>query len=235
MELLLEPIGKISLLDNTVNILQSTILSSGYKPGSILTGEGKLAQNLGVSRTVVREAMRVLEARGLVEIAQGKAPRYRGGDPRAVSASLEVLLKQKDHGVMNLMEVRRHLETQIAALAAERATPEQIEVMQEAIDDLRQADGNLDAMVEADIRFHNLLAEATGNIIFRIILEPLMGLLQAARRQTLTVSGATHPADRHQLILDAVKRHSPNETRDTMAKHLELTSQFVTWNCDSNE
>jgi len=82
-------------------------------------------------------------------------------------------------------------------------------------------------MVEADIRFHNLLAEATGNLVFRIILEPLMGVLQAARRQTLTVSGAAHPADRHQIILEAIKRRSPDETRENMARHLELTAQFV--------
>jgi len=86
-------------------------------------------------------------------------------------------------------------------------------------------------MVEADIRFHNLLAEATGNVVFQVILEPLMGLFQTARRQTLMVSGAAHPADRHQLILDAIKRRSPEETRDTMAKHLELTAQFVNRHC----
>ncbi|NLX06468.1 MAG: FadR family transcriptional regulator [Phycisphaerae bacterium] len=223
----LEPLAKTSLLDDTVHTLQRSIIAGGYEPGSVLSGEGKMAQELGVSRTVVREAMRVLEARGLVEIAQGKAPRYRGGNPEAVSASLEVLLMRKDHGLMDLLEVRRHLETEIAALAAERATPEQIEAMQQAIDDLRLAKDDLDAMVEADIRFHNLLAEATGNLVFRIILEPLMGVLQAARRQTLTVSGAAHPADRHQIILEAIKRRSPDETRENMARHLELTAQFV--------
>jgi len=107
--------------------------------------------------------------------------------------------------------------------------------MQKSIDELRQSEGDLDAMAAADINFHNLLAEATGNIIFRILLEPLMGLLKAARRHTLEKSGAKHPADRHQIILDAVKRRASDEARTMMQRHLELTAQFVTRNCDPHK
>ena len=84
-------LGKKSLLEDAVDGIQKGILEGNYQAGSFLPSEGEFVKQLGVSRTIIREAMRVLESRGLVEVSQGRRPRVGSGDPEAVSSALDVL------------------------------------------------------------------------------------------------------------------------------------------------
>ena len=221
----MKPLEKASLLEKTVETIQSFILNGKFNPGDSLPAEGTLARTLDVSRTLIREAMRVLEARGLVEISQGRRPRVRGGNPEAVSASLDVLIQQSEHGLLDL-EARLGLEGVIAALAAKRATDNNIHDLEQAITQLEKGT-SLDQLIEADLRFHDILTEATGNVIFKILLSPLIEMLRVSRKHTLSVAGTREAIKGHKAILDAIKKRSEEGARCAMIHHLDLAGKHI--------
>jgi DNA-binding FadR family transcriptional regulator len=208
-------VRRVDLVQEVAARLEEQILSGQFAPGQAIPPEGRLSVQLGVSRTVIREAMRILGARGLVAVSQGKSPRVKPADPTHVADSIAAFLQRTNHSLRHLVEVRRHLETSIASLAAQRATPDQIAVMEEAIDELAAAQ-SLDSQIAADMRFHTLLADATGNPVFGLLLQPLTHLLQWSLKETLGRTGAKRAAECHELILAAVRQGDPEAARQAM-------------------
>jgi GntR family transcriptional regulator, transcriptional repressor for pyruvate dehydrogenase complex len=221
----LKSLKKISLLNDAVASIQQFILDGKFSPGSVLPSEGRLGENLGVSRTIIREAMRVLEARGLVNIGQGRRPQVSGSDPAAVSASLDILVKQSGNSLLDLVEVRRGLESEAAFLSAQRATRQHIDAMQQVIEEFIASGKNIEKMAELDLRFHELLAESTGNIIFKVLAAPLAEMLKESHRKTLGISGTKPTIAGHLKILNAIKRHSPSAARKAMLEHIGGTER----------
>jgi GntR family transcriptional repressor for pyruvate dehydrogenase complex len=215
---------RVDLVQHVVDSLQEQILSGRLAPNEPLLPEGQLSVQLGVSRTVIREAMRILGAKGLVVVSRGKLPRVKPADSTHVVDSITAFLQRANHPLRHLVEVRRHLETSIAALAAERATPEQVEAMEEANRQLLKAN-TLDQRVEADIRFHTLLAEATGNPIFAMLIEPITHLLRLSMAETLSRSGEKRAAKCHEKILAAI-RHADSEAAKQAMLDLVATAEM---------
>ena len=108
------------------------ILDELLVPGAELPSQGKLAERLGVSRTVIREAMRILESQGLLEITQGKLPRVLPPNTQVVIDGLSTLMERSSATLLDVLEVRRPVEIEVAVLAAERATGEHLRQMSEA-------------------------------------------------------------------------------------------------------
>ncbi len=202
----LQPVPRLDLVQEVTERLREQILAGVFDADGTLPPEGRLGLAFAVSRTVVREAMRILVAQGLVEISQGKVPRIKRADPAQVFDSITTFLQRSDHSLAHLVEVRRHLESSIAALAAQRATPQHVAAMEEANRQLIAA-ATLDQQIKADVRFHTLLAEATGNPVFGLLLEPLAHLLRLSLKKTLSRTGVERAAGCHGKILAAV--HGP--------------------------
>jgi len=195
------------------------ILDGEFATGITLASEGKLAVSFGVSRTVMREVMRTLRARGLIEMSQGKRPRVKAPNLEDAVIGLDLLLRRNHASLLNLVEVRRPLETEIAALAAERANDEHVRQLEQSVDELRSAT-DLKSRSEADAKFHRVLAEATGNPVFVLILQALAGFLSESRSRTLNYSGAERAAGEHRKILDSVQAHDSKAARMAMMEHL---------------
>lgn len=204
--------------------LTGHIVNGDFDANGVLPSEGELAKSFGVSRTVIREAMRSLRAQGLVEVSQGKAPRVKPPDSKAAIASLELLLRRNKATLLNLAEVRQPLESEIAALAAERATDENLRQLERAIHELGAASG-LEERIEADIRFHRVLGEATGNPVFVLLLETLAEFLRESRQKTLAYSGVEHALGGHRAVLAAVRSRNPSKAREAMLDHLRLATR----------
>jgi len=133
--------------------------------------------------------------------------------------TLGALLARGENSLLRLVEVRRPLETEIASLAAERAAPGDVAALEEAIREMLSA-GSMEARVEADLRFHDRLAAATGNPVFQILLATMAELMHRSRRQTLARSGVDAAVEGHRAVLAAVARHDPQAARQTMLDHL---------------
>jgi GntR family transcriptional regulator, transcriptional repressor for pyruvate dehydrogenase complex len=197
--------------------LTEKIVAGEYQ--GVLPSEGELGLSLGVSRTVVREAMRTLRAQGLVEVSQGRTPRVAPSDSRATVASLRILLRRNRATLLHLVEVRQPIEGETAAIAAERANAEHLRQLERAVHDLATASKS-DDRIEADVRFHRILAEATGNPVFVLLLETLSEFMEASRRKTLLYAGVEVALKGHRAILDALCEHDSVRARQAMNEHL---------------
>lgn len=211
-----------SLVKKAEERLRRQILRRG--PNDLLPSQGELAVELGVSRIVVREAMKHLEAEGLIEIAQGRRIRVKPAGPHAAMRTLDAMLRRSDGSLAHLLEVRRPLEGEIAALAASRISPEQLRTLEGTIVDL-EALKTLDRRIEADLLFHRTLAEATGNPVFLLLLDTVAGLLRASRIASIGTHGVAAAVEGHREILKAVAGRDPAGAREAMLRHLKYNEK----------
>jgi len=214
-------VDRKSLVNEVCLQIRSGILARHLGSSGVLPSEGDLAQRLGVSRTVIREAMQILQAQGLVEKAQGRPARLKEADTKAVSQSLEIMLFCAKGSLMHLMEVRRALESEIVLLAVERATADHIAALYAAIEQQRHAP-SLEDSVRADVLFHQRLAEATGNPLFGLLLESVSGVPHETVWRTLPKSGPQPAIDGHIKITEAIRRRDQAAARQAMLEHMQV-------------
>jgi GntR family transcriptional repressor for pyruvate dehydrogenase complex len=207
--------------------LEQAILSGEYAPGDALPSERELSDQLGVSRSVVREAIGRLASLGLVRSVQGSGTRVETPSSRPLTVGYQRLLRQGDFKLEDLAAVRLPLETTIAALAARMRTDEHLERLAQTQRILGNPRRSLEAHVEADLDFHATLAEATGNSLFQVVLEPIQQFLIESRRRTLGRHGAEIAHQHHVRILVAVVARDPDAASEAMREHLEINYQHL--------
>jgi DNA-binding FadR family transcriptional regulator len=217
----LQPANR-SLVESAVQALRGYILHGELAAGDTLPSQGRLCSDLGVSRSVIREAMQILQSQGLIEISQGRRPRILPAGPAAAVGTLSTLMERTDVSLQKLLEVRQPLEVEIAGLAAQRASQIHVEQLTAAIEALAEAN-DLERQTAADVRFHKALAEASGNPLFGVLLDVMAELLHESRRRTLQRSGAEMAIAFHRRILAAVAAGDADAARRAMAQHMEQT------------
>lgn len=217
------PIQPERLYQRIVSQIEERIVAGELKTGDQLPAENELAKQFGVSRTAVREAIKTLHEKRLVEIRPGKGTFITNGMPDGVRHSLGMLMKfGAPNGSANLVEVREILEPEIAALAAKRITDEYIATMREAVEIMDTALEDVDRFVEADLDFHLALAEATQNPFIPLLMDSIIDLLREHRKRTgLTEGGLERGQYHHKKILQAVMRRDSKAARKYMQDHLE--------------
>lgn len=217
------PIQSELLYKQIVNQIESRIEVGDLKVGDQLPPERELAAQFDVSRTVVREAVKALLQKGIVEIQPGRGTFITNGIPGAVQHALGMLRKfDSVNGSSNLVEVREILEPEIAALAATRITDEHIAAMKKAVETMETALTDAETFVEADLDFHIALAEGTHNPIILILINSIIDLLREQRKRTgLVPSGLARGQHHHKIILEAIIRRDPQAARQAMQDHLQ--------------
>ena len=215
-----QPIQSERLYERIVDQIESRIVAGDLKVGDQLPAERELAEQFTVSRTAVREAIKALREKGLVEIRLGRGTFVTNTASGAVRHSLGLLLKN-EKGFVHLEEVREILEPEIAALAATRITDENIAAMTEAVETMETALDNVEIFVEADLDFHLALAEATQNPIIPSLMDSIIDLLREQRKRTGNIEGGLERGQyHHKKILEAVIQRDPKAARQTMQDHL---------------
>jgi len=192
------------------------------KPGDQLPPERELAQQFGVSRTAVREAVKALREKGLVEAYPGRGTFITDGTSYSMRQSLDRMLKAgQAEGSGLLVEVREILEPEIAAMAATRADAEDLASMREQVGIMDQARKDPDAFIEADLDFHLALAEAAANPIILSLIDSIVGLLREQRMGIFQVEGGPERGQyHHKRILEAIVHKDPAGAREAMKAHL---------------
>ena len=210
------------LYEQIVEQIENSVLAGILKPGDQLPAERELANQFGVSRTAVREAVKTLREKGLVEAYPGRGTFITNGTSQAIRQSFGLMLKMGGaESTLQLVEVREILEPEIAALAATRAQDRHIAGMSEAVATMEAAMTDPDRFVEADLDFHLLLAEATENPFVPILIDSIVGLLREQRRRNAHVAeGLARGQSHHRRILAAIERHDPVAAREAMRAHL---------------
>ncbi len=217
------PIQTERLYERIVSQIEQRIEAGDLNVGDQLPAERELAEQFTVSRTAVREAVKALRQKGLVEIRPGRGTFITDGTTDTLRNSFGLLMKfGGKNGSMNLVEVREILEPEIAALAANRITDEYIAAMREAVKIMDTALDNVDMFVEADLDFHLALAEGTQNPLIPILIDPIIDLLREQRKGIgLTKGGLQRGQVHHKKILDAISRHDAKAARQAMQDHLK--------------
>ena len=193
------------------------------KAGDQLPAERELAQQFGVSRTAVREAVRVLSEKGLVEAYSGRGTFVTNGTSQVIRQSLDLMIKigQPD-GSTHLAEVREILEPGIAALAAIRAEESHVNQLREAVEVMDRSRHDADAFIEGDLDFHLALAEAAGNPMILSLIDSIVGLLREQRLRTYYIGGGPERGQfHHKRILEAIEQHDPERARQMMQAHMQ--------------
>ena len=217
------PIQTERLYEQIVDQIESRIVAGEIKVGDQLPSERELAEQFMVSRIAVREAVKSLRQKGLVEIRPGRGTFVTNGTPGAVRHSLDMLMKfGSAKGSSELVEVREILEPEIAALAATRITDEHIAAMIKAVEIMETALNDAEIFVEADLDFHIALAKATQNPIILILINSIIDLLREQRKRTGNVSGGLARGQyHHKKILGAIIQRDSQAARQAMQDHLQ--------------
>lgn len=208
--------------------LERMILSGKLRTDDRLPPERELAEQWDVSRSVVREAIGRLAALGLVRSRQGSGTRIAAPDGSHQLLNYEWMLKQGLVRLEHLSAVRLPLETTIAALAAEHRTDAHLRELAKTQRALGSEKHALKTHVEADVRFHAVLCEASQNPLFQIILAPIQEQLIESRRRTLGRYGTKWAFEHHAKILAAVERRNAAAAREAMREHIMANSYHLT-------
>ena len=211
--------------------LREQILGGELAPGDRLPTEPELSTRYGVSRSTVREALRVLSSQNLVETTRGVSGGSFVVHPRAehvrdyLEVTLGLLAVGDEVSVEALLEVRDLLEVPAAGLAAQRATPEQLEDLRATL--LDPSSSEAAAMHECNHRFHALLVRATGNPLLEVVAQPVFRTLvtRFARGETAELPFWEEVVDDHRLILAAVEAGEAERAQDLTREHLTRLRQ----------
>jgi DNA-binding FadR family transcriptional regulator len=202
------------------------IRSGRLEPGSRLPTEHKLMAALGVSRTVVREAVAALRADGLVTTRQGSGA-FVATDASRVPFRIDPEGLSSIEDVLEVMELRLAIEVEAAARAAERITPEKLAPIRGALRAIEDAIGKGDGAVNEDFAFHRAIAEASGNARFAELLEFLGRHVIPRQSIRVSVSSATEQRQylasiqkEHGRIYETIRDGDPAEARKAMRTHL---------------
>jgi GntR family transcriptional repressor for pyruvate dehydrogenase complex len=216
------PVQSARLYEKIVEQIQAQIVGGKLRPGDRLPAERDLAEKFRVSRTAVREAVRTLREKGLIEGHPGRGTFVTDGTASAMRGSLGLMMKiGKTNGASDLAEVREIFEPEIAALAAKNASKEQIAEMREAVAAMDAAMNDSETFVEADLNFHLALARATQNPLIPSLINPIVDLLREERKSTFLRGGALHGQQHHKRILDAIAHRDADAAREAMRAHLK--------------
>jgi GntR family transcriptional repressor for pyruvate dehydrogenase complex len=210
------------LYEQIVQQIETSIREGKLKPGEQLPAERELAQQFGVSRTAVREAVKSLNEKGLVEAYSGRGTFVTSGKSPSMRHSLEGFVRSGGANWVHVAELREVLEPEMTARAATRIEEQQLVMMREAVEVMERSMLQPEAYIEADLDFHLALAEAADNPLILALLDEIVGLLREQRIGIFDVKGGPQRGQlHHKEILAAIERRDAAGAREAMRSHLD--------------
>ena len=212
---------KDRLYQEIVDQIQQQILSGALKPGDQIPAERDLADRFGVSRTAVREAIKSLTEKGLIEVYVGRGTFVTSLSPDRVVESMTLLLRNEPHNVASLQEARELLEIPTARLAAERRGEEHLTRLRAITSEMEEEGSISPRLVDGDTEFHVEIARASGNPVLVLLSQTIVALLRTERLYR-DDSEALLPGalDQHREIIDAIADGDGDRAASAMADHL---------------
>ena len=209
--------------------IASHIVDNKLAPGTMLPTERDMIESMGVGRTTLREALRLLETRGVLTIKSGP----RGGPvvrrPRAsdLSEALTLILEFEQSSLGDVFEARVALEPTLARLAAGRIADHEVEQLQESIDAMMGDLVNHDVFLDENQRFHSLIADIAGNVVLGVFTETLKTVADGALAGVrYTPNRRRAVASAHQSIVDALRARDAEATAAAMTRHLDEAGRY---------
>ncbi len=221
----LDPIRPVRLFEQIVSRFQEMADTGELKPGDRLPSERDLVEQLGVSRAVLREALRVMEVQGMLESLPGEGRVFA----QRVSLQLDEMTDRvQASAVLEVMDARAALECKIVELAAERATPDDIRQLREMIRLVEDESNSEGYTYEWNSRFHLMLAAAARNAVLYELLNLLLQLRADLHRKDLLDQDTLKDiATDHLEIVEAIEDRNQVRARDLMQRHVSRTKNAI--------
>jgi GntR family transcriptional repressor for pyruvate dehydrogenase complex len=222
-------IAPVRLYESVIEQVVKLIKNNELKPGDKLPPERELAEKLSISRGSLREAFRVLESRGFIKSQPGGGRYIREIRKNGHNDTENIILSLEKSSILELLEAREIFEVKIVELAAQRATLEDIEIIEEALNKMSQEEElKDDTKTESDTEFHLAIASASHNFVFVNIIKLHLDLLRDTREKTQQIPGRREGRWReHQAILLAIKEHDTKKAGGAMLKHLRNVREVL--------
>jgi len=213
-------IERMNLANETFNHILAIIAAQGYEPGAKIPSESELVISIGVSRNTVRTALNRLNALGILEVRHGEGYFLKDINVDVFTNLQLPILLEAHSNLETLTEFRIGVESQGAALAAAKATVEDLESMERALGLSREYISDKERYALYDMDFHLAIARASGNSIIARSIEMLKALYTVWLRSFVRVHGNTRSNDFHHQLFDAIKNHDADSAREVMTAHL---------------
>lgn len=223
-----EPVKSTRIYAEIVRQIRGLIADGQLKSGDRLPPERDLAERFRVSRTSVREALRALESTGLVEIRAGEGAFVRGISVESLVEPLALVILTQREAIADLYEARRLLEPPIAALAARRASPDEVQELERILDEqAREVEAGRTGLAQ-DAAFHTAIAHSAHNRAISRIVTTLMDLLAQTREESLHTPGRPERSHQdHRRILAALQARDEEAAQHAMLDHVVAVERLV--------
>jgi len=229
----MEPVQKKKLYVEVLDRLMSAISTSEFPPGSQLPSEKELMSMIGVGRPSIREAMLTLQQMGLIKISHGERARVINPTPDVIvdqiSAAMIMMLATNPRGLEELKEIRLLFESGLASIATRRATAKDLDRLAEALRQLKESRGDHARFVAADMQFHTIIAEMSGNSMIAAVSKGMLDWLSRFKRDLVSVKGAERVTiEEHEKIYKAIAGGDAEGASRLMAEHIGRASELYT-------
>lgn len=225
----LEPITRRKLSDEVFLRLKDMIVSGELECGDSMPSERELMERFAVGRPAIREAMQALANTGLVVISHGERTKVQKLTAQAVvqqvDTAAKIMLSMSADNLEHLKSARLFFELGMVREAAVNATPDDVENLKQILEEQRQALGDADAFINADMRFHTAIAALSKNPIYVAVSGAMLGWLKEYHTELLIWSGKEkYTLAEHKKIISCISERNPDTAEKIMAKHLKRSS-----------
>lgn len=230
----MKKIKRTRLYEKIIEQIQEAIKSNELKPGDRLPTEKEMSEMYGVSRMVVREAMSALESAGLVDIQHGAGIFLKDVNKKILVEPLALEVMAERNHILNLLELRRGIESEAAYLSAVRATPSEIASLERYLKQMereiqKEIKKDRSILLKVDFKFHNTIVKATKNPAFIKILETLIDIIYQCQKISYDYDSIyanyknfhKETFDEHKTIFESIKNKDPEKARISMRKHID--------------
>ena len=228
---MLKAVEKKRAYEDIVQQIRTLIEEGKLKRNDHLPSERELSETFRVSRTTVREAIRTLESMKFLQSRQGNGTYVVASSEEALIQPLAAALFNEKDDIRDIFYIRKIIEPHVAELAAENATPQEMEELERILRKQEECIGQREIIIETDSAFHNLMVKATKNRVMERLIIALIDLLKKSREQYLfedeNDERAIRSLEGHQQILSAVKKGDGNAARKSMLQHLEDIEEII--------
>lgn len=215
-------VSRNNLSEQIASSLEDMILSQKLKSGDRLPSEQQLADHFGTSRNMVREALKTLQERGLVEVKNGSGAYITQPDAQTLGNVVKRLVTVGAASEHEVYEVRMALEVRACGLAAENASQENIVQLKELFDAMERSYQDSKLWAECDYAFHETIARSTGNVLFPEFIRPLLRTVHSiSDSRPRNVAARLAGIRQHEVIVQAIEARDAYAARSAMSAHLQ--------------
>lgn len=224
MSIVFEPVhDNRALSEKIIAQISDALVSGELKPGDRLPPERELAEQFGVSRTVIRDAVKTLAGRGILHVKHGAGIFVTTSEENAIGrlGALSDILPLQGVSLRDLFEVRKVLEAEGAEWAARRRNDLHLKRLRGILEDAYRNSENVEVLSERDAQFHVAIAEASQNLVLVRVMLTLLDLLAQSRRESLSIPGRVKLSLKdYERIVEEIEAQRHEGARETMLEHL---------------